>query len=366
MFQTISPFMKKVNVLTKGFTSPNGCAFLFPLIKHRRALKENGIDIRFYTKEKPSLGDADVLIVDSKYFRKRWRTDTDGIISAFKQFRLTAEKIIYFDISDSTGWPHARILPYVDRYVKNQLLKDRSRYQAALYGHRPYTDYYHAHFGVADTNKSYSEPVAESSLLKKLTVGWSSGLADYSFLGPYRMKAYNRLRFSPILSFPRRYISPAPNRVFDVSCRMGLNYHRETVSWQRRQIRERLKKYVPTDKISRKKYYQEIASSKVVVSPFGLGEITLKDFEVFLTGGLLLKPDMTHLETWPDLFRHNETMMAHRWDLTDLEELITELVSNYPKYIDIARSGQNEYRRYLVSSKAPQLFCEHFLQIINS
>ena len=116
--------MKKVNILTKGFTSPNGSAFLFPLIKHRRALKECGFDINFYFKKDETFNDADIIVIDSKFYRKRWALDTPGIIEEFYQFKKNASRVIYFDISDSSGWPHARILPYVDAYVKNQLLKE--------------------------------------------------------------------------------------------------------------------------------------------------------------------------------------------------------------------------------------------------
>ena len=37
------------------------------------------------------------------------------------------------------------------------------------------------------------------------------------------------------------------------------------------------------------------------MSPFGLGEITLKDFEVF-SGSLLMKPNMDHMLTWPNFY----------------------------------------------------------------
>src|SRR3990167_10725134 len=133
--------MKRVNVLTKGFTTPNGGAFLFHLIRHRQALRESGFDIHFYTKLKNNFSDADIIITESKFFSERWSTDTDGIIEIFNQLKQHAAKIVYFDINDSAGWPHARILPYVDYYVKNQLLRNKTRYLKPLYAHRLYTDY---------------------------------------------------------------------------------------------------------------------------------------------------------------------------------------------------------------------------------
>ena len=39
-----------------------------------------------------------------------------------------------------------------------------------------------------------------------------------------------------------------------------------------------------------------------MVSPFGFGEITLKDFETFLSGSVLVKPNMSHMETYPNFY----------------------------------------------------------------
>jgi len=38
--------MLRVHLLTRGFATPNGRAFLFPLVVHRRALAQAGLDIR--------------------------------------------------------------------------------------------------------------------------------------------------------------------------------------------------------------------------------------------------------------------------------------------------------------------------------
>ncbi len=355
--------MKKVNILTQWFNSPNGCAFLFPLIKHRQALKARGIEIKFFSDQQ-KLTDADVIIADSKYFSKQWIHDTAGVIASFERFRQQAERVLFFDINDSSGWPHARILPYVDAYVKNQLLVDKTHYLQPLYGHRFYTDYYHHRDQVCDTDPSYSEIIEDPALLTKLKIGWNSGLADYSLRGPYRMMLYNKLSYNPLLSFPRRYYPSSINRARDLSCRMGIHYARNSVAWQRRQIQKKLQKYLPTEKVSRRKYFRELIASKVVISPFGLGEITLKDFEVFITGGLLLKPDLSHMHTWPNWYQSNQTIVTYQWDLSDLEAVIETVLANYSDYVAIARAGQDNYRKYLIGDQAAQLFCEHFIDII--
>ena len=42
----------------------------------------------------------------------------------------------------------------------------------------------------------------------------------------------------------------------------------------------------------------------------------------FLTGGFLIKPNLNHLETWPNLFVENKFFKSHKWDLSDLNEII--------------------------------------------
>ena len=145
---------------------------------------------------------------------------------------------------------------------------------------------------------------------------------------------------------------------------MGIRYHRASIAFQRREISKRLADYVATNKLPRRKYLEEMASSKIVISPFGFGEITLKDFEVFLTGGLLLKPDMGHLDTWPDLFRVGETMAVHDWDLTDLIGVIDGILEDYGRARDLAENGQALYRRHICGPEAAELFCTHFLHIV--
>lgn len=354
----------KINVLTKGFDSPNGCAFLFPLIKHRQALREHGIKIDFYEDIKESLYSCDILIVESKYFSADWACNTDSVLEKFSVFREKIAKVIYFDISDSSGFPHVRVLPYVNSYVKNQLLKDKTLYLKPLYGHRFYADYYHRHYEVNDKNALYSEPVQNAGLLPKLKIGWNSGLADYSLYGPYRMMLYKKIPISGLLSYPNKFISPTVERVNDLSCRMGITYARDSVAWQRRQIRDKLKSFVLTNKLSRRHYYRELQVSKFVISPFGLGEITLKDFEVFLTGGVLIKPDMSHMETWPNLFRDKETMLSFDWNLNHIHQRIEEMIASYKDLIDLAEGGQNFYRQYLSGPQAAQLFSDHFKRLI--
>ena len=358
----------RVNVLTPGFTSPNGCAFLFPLIVHRRALQDLGIRLSLHLEDSDfrRLADCDVLILDSKYYSPRWIAESDAVLEKIAQLAAAAPKLFYFDITDSSGWDHTRALPYVTAYFKNQLLKDRTAYLRPLYGYRLYADLYHRTEGARDSDDARSEPITNPALLEKLHVGWNSGLADYSWLGPLRMALYRRMPLRGLLRLPSRFVAADRPRRKEVSCRIGADYARGSVAWQRQAVRRRLSHRLSTDKLARRGYLRELAESRIVVSPFGLGEITLRDFEIFLAGALALKPDMSHMETWPDLFRDGETIACHRWDLSDLEDKIEALLADEAGCVEIAQNAQAAYRRHLVGREAAQTFAERFADLLRA
>lgn len=335
--------MMRIEILTEGFQTPNGRAFLFPLVVFRRALAEHGI-VCSLRRHEDKVQDADIVVIESKYLRDRWAKGSDGIFEEVARLRRRARTIVYADTGDSAGWLQSRILPHVDVYWKGLLLRDRNRYLQPMYGHRLYADHYHRRYDVADAKPEWSLPVANACHLGRLRTAWNSGLADYSWLGPYRMAAYERCTADFLLSAPSGFVAPSADRPIAVHCRMGLNYPRASVAWQRRAIAERLHDRMPVSKVSRRRYIRELEQSRLCVSPFGFGEITLKDFEALLAGALLCKPDMTHMETWPDLFRAGETMVAHDWDLNDFAETIERVLADYPRFIELAREGQRRYR----------------------
>lgn len=355
--------MLRVNVLSDGFISPNARAMVFPLVVNRERLRSLGLDVRVLDREGPEATDCDALLVDSKVLRPLWAEASDRALEQLTQWRCQTA-LLWFDTTDSASWINPDVLRIVDLYCKNQLLRDRTLLLRPLYGHRLYTDYYHRTAGVEDSRPAWQTAVEDSVLLDRLRVSWNSGLADWSFAGVYRLALYRHLGWPALLRYPRRFTPPSKQRPIDVSCRMGTSYERESVAWQRREMEQRLRHLMPTQRVSRREYFRELQQSKVVLSPFGWGEINYKDYETFLSGALLLKPDMSHLETWPDLYRSGETVMTHSWDLEDLEDRLDDIVSNYSHYIDVACAGQEAYRRHLASEPGHEEFCVRFKALV--
>jgi hypothetical protein len=54
--------------------------------------------------------------------------------------------------------------------------------------------------------------------------------------------------------------------------------------------------------IPRKRYYDLMRQSKVVLCPWGWGEATYREYEAMALGAVVLKPDSSHVESWPELY----------------------------------------------------------------
>jgi hypothetical protein len=85
-------------------------------------------------------------------------------------------------------------------------------------------------------------------------------------------------------------------------------------------------------------------------SPFGYGEVCWRDYEAVIAGSMLLKPDMSHIESSPDIFIPGQTYVPLRWDLSDLEEKAKHYAQNDAERIRIAENALAVLSDYARSS----------------
>jgi hypothetical protein len=93
--------------------------------------------------------------------------------------------------------------------------------------------------------------------------------------------------------------------------------------------RKGFKILAPDRRVDQKGYYEEMRSSRICVSPFGYGELCWRDFETILMGSLLVKPDMSHLRTEPNIFVPGETYVPVRWDYSDLADVCERYLADH-------------------------------------
>jgi hypothetical protein len=118
----------------------------------------------------------------------------------------------------------------------------------------------------------------------------------------------------------------------------------------------------PTLKISHEQYVHYMKNSITAISPFGWGEICYRDFEAFVYGATLVKPDMSMISTFPNFFIGNETYVPISWDFDNFESIVEGIGSE--EYKRIAQNGQNMYNYYLNSCEGQNEIINHFLSVL--
>ncbi|WP_347989157.1 glycosyltransferase [Methylomonas sp. AM2-LC] len=279
---------------------------------------------RHKLRKKLRLISVNLLIDDVQSLHKRLLTPFDiiGIKLSFNKSPSEAErivsslsdmfptqKIIYFDGDDDlcVQWP--ALLKYVTTYIKKHVFSDRSEYQRSFVGKSNLTDYVHHLHGV-----SFSENMIPNTL--PVPVEYQNKvILGYNIAMDAKIEELSDMTSNRSLETARPY---------DIACRASIpsdwTYQLRNVTPLLEGMKNRYQILAPVERVSQAKYYEEMLFSKIYISPFGYGEICWRDFEAVLCGCLLIKPDMSHIKTNPDIFQAGITYIPIRWDFSDLED----------------------------------------------
>ncbi len=359
--------MQTINILTNN-SAPNSRAFNAPLIVAKRKFKHKGFNLRFYFSISDKLFESDILFINSNFFRAYWQSEHKvQIFDLLDKAKQHNQKIIWFDTTDSTWCTQFEVLPYVDHFLKNQLLCNKSLYLKTFKTGRIYTDVFNDLYNVQEKDVNY--PPALEEHLYKVSLSWNTCFENYTKSRySWGAKIHNRTDIFLMnflqKSFNIDYVAPNKNRNIDVSCKVGVSHSRPSVIAHRKFIIELLqKRQVSTAKVTLSQFFNELQNAKMALAPFGVGEITLRDFEIIICGATLLKPDMSHLDTWPNLYQSDKTYVPHKWDLSDLDKKIDNLLDNQDSCIEIAENAQKIYKKAL-SDDGMEEFADRLIKII--
>jgi hypothetical protein len=301
--------------------------------------------------------------VNSSFFGEPWPGLTDAVGAFLDRARERTGALLWFDTCDSTGTTQFETLPFVDLYCKSQVLARRSDYLRDYGGQRVFVDYFESHYGVARARRPGTPAVPRREDLSRIVCSWNCGLGDH---GP-RDKAWRLGRRIRVWrhGYGGRFVRARKRRSGNVVCRLGTSHLEGGLRRHREEIRTILEAGFGTStaRVSRRLYLRELREASISVSPFGHGEICLRDFETFLAGAALVKPDMSHIETWPPFYLDGMTYAAHRWDLADLHATLQELLSSKRRKA-VASCAQDLYHRYLVERSGHEEFCRRFAMLV--
>ncbi len=367
----------KVNILTKGFISPNSRGWLYPIVKNKLRLSKMGIDLNFFLENSEDFKFCDAVIVESKFFRDYWIKDKEKIFEFLTNLKTKNNKVFFYDLGDSTYSWVLEVLPYVDKLFKTFVFKDKNNYCVPLNGNHILTDYYYKRGLIQSDDFKLPKFLKkkDEKLLDKIHVGFNYVFANHSCSSNlWKNDFFNRLTrrsfkmFSKMLKSTKSndFLIPSKNRTQDLSCRFLLNAYSNGINFHRNETAKIFNNDVSINKLSRKDYFSEMQNSKIVISPFGWGEINLpRDYEVALAGSVLFKPDISHIDTWPNIF-NEDTVVQYKWDLSNLLELVEKTLNNYDDYIHFAIRLQNQYKQYSYEKFGQEKFCEYFINILKN
>lgn len=368
-----------ISVLSTETLFSRGFSDLYPLKKWSKDLREEGYTINFYTYHKSNnIFKCDILLLHHRYYEQinRGNYSPNGFQSSNKNFIINfiqqankkGIKIILFDGGDDTGNRQTQLLPFVDIFLKKQIFKNKNKY----INEQPYTNVQTwLPKSVYVSEKLKKLPPVHKEDLYKIQKGWNIGLSDYR-LFPQLFRKFFPFSSSVIPSnvYSRAsYSKPSDNRELLFSYRGNLRATNERYSYNRNKLFKVLhenkkiysKKYNLGGKIPYNKYINELHNSRIGISPFGWGELCYRDFEIMISGSILVKPSVEHIDTYPNYFIKNETYIPTQWDYTDLREIISDIDKNYKNYIPIAEKAQDIFEYYNSSSRE---FIKHFKSII--
>lgn len=107
----------------------------------------------------------------------------------------------------------------------------------------------------------------------------------------------------------------------------------------------------PRNRIGRAAFLAEMQQCRLCWSPFGYGELCWRDLEAMMTGAVLIKPDMAHLETVPDLYRAGVSYLPVKWDFSDLEAVVRGALADPDGCARIAANAFAAARDYLQTAR---------------
>lgn len=363
--------MKTVNILLNhSFLAPH--SDYFPLFRYSHIFANYGIRLNFFNTFSERLSNADVVILSSRYFKEWQNIQTRNIYNQtelFKKLENISSKVsnlIWFDQSDGTGSTDFGVLPYVTGFWKKQLLVNLDQYLIKS------TDIVRKWLPKEiqeDYRQSLSFPYSscEKDQLHKLKSAWNIGMHDYRFNNKY-LSALSLI--SP--NYPKLKLTAIAKErpVFLVN--RGSTFSKNLIhSYQRKKITDHLIKYSNNNPkinvlshgfVSKRTYYNELKNSQAMISPFGWGEICYKDFEAIISGCLLIKPTVSHIKTFPNIYDENITYYPINWDFTNINDVLNNLYNNKELMFEIANNAQKLFKHFYFEK---ELFLEHFNSLLN-
>ena len=72
-----------------------------------------------------------------------------------------------------------------------------------------------------------------------------------------------------------------------------------------------------------------------------MGEVCYREFEAIQCGTAIMFPDMSNIDTWPNIYIDNKTYISYDLDFDNLEKKLTNLVNDSNKRRELVQNSQD-------------------------
>jgi len=303
-----------------------------PLLRTKNLMRDYSIDIT-------DSDDFDYLFIGMQDFIDKKRPLSESIEWGLENLSKVSGDYFLFDGSDSTSMMGAfEVFEQSDAIylMKNQKLKTKEEYK------KPYAfnKYFFGSGSDLDLSYDISEDMWNRIKFTHINLCYWN---DYSNMQPFSKN--KQIDLCAIFQDNHPY-----NEDHSVRNDIYYNNHRKGLS----DILEPLKnKYsMLTEKMPFQEYVQNLWSSKISLSPFGMGELCFRDLESMVFGTLILKPSHEMVDTLPNIMIDDETFISCKYDWSDLEEKIDYILSNFTYVHDhITHNIRNMFNKNCTNEK---------------
>jgi len=320
------------------FYDPNDISYaqLYPFIYYHADFQEHyDVSIRcipfeaLIQEDFSGAKDADIVLLEP------WFTLDNQLLQGICQKIQSLAPQAELSFIDSFAHSDVRPAPFLPDnlrfYLKKSLYADHKNYTTPFRGDTMHNQFYADLYGLDSQERDFGVP---KSILPKLR------LSPNFFTAPQFM-----------LQFTSPTPPPQKGRNLDVMTRLGASgtplY--QAIRRANLEVLERIKgiSVSSKDRISHARYMEEMRNAKLCFSPFGYGELCWRDVEAILAGSVLIKQDMSHLETLPDLYEPGKTYLSVKWDLSNLEDVITSALNDEDLRTSITTEAYKRIAKYV-------------------
>lgn len=327
-----------MNVLCLWYQPPDArpAPFINPMCRASKAFPQFGIDLRVQKVTTPLHAEADLadpwhdvlLLHEAPLYEPAIEID---------------RPVIFLERLD--GAQLRRCRPYLDRIagvIKGYTFRNRSEYNLTY--DRKHIETLHD-AGVKCLKPIFCEDPPDPVLLKserdKIRTGYGFGAWDN------------------IGQLVDREIDFDAERPIDVQFAGTVSYEESEVEAHRLSALHAVQAWPGVQSgiggrpMSYKQYTREMLRSKCVLCPWGWGESTHRDYEAWMLGAVVVKPNTDYVESWPDVYRAGETYIECAPDFSDAHEKIAHITEHFDEYMTMRvvmwRLIEQAYQPYFVA-----------------